>query len=155
SLPHDVSDDASDAFVGGTTITVIVLLSITGALSGERDTPTGRTAAARWLGLRVLLAEDPVFSEQPPGAIAIWDRYLAHGAALGVAHGAVTALPLGAERERQAWSPIGGRWRLVRIRYPRRLPPGYGRHPLQVALIGLVVSAIAAFLLPLSASAAG
>lgn len=95
----------------------------------ERDTPAGREAAARWLGLREMLTQDELFAEQPPAGVAIWDRHLAYGAAVGVAHGAVSALPLGAESDTTAWSPVGGRWRMVHIRYPRYFPPGYGNHP--------------------------
>jgi len=102
-----------------------------------RDTPEGRAAAARWLGLREMLAHNPLFSEHPPAGVAIWGRHLAHGAALGLAHGAVGALPLGAESDDEAWSPVGGRWRVVRVRYPRWTPPGYGRHPAVAVLGGL------------------
>ena len=101
--------------------------------------------AARWLGLRELLEEDPLFAEQPPAAVAIWDHLLAQGTALGVAHGVVQALPLGAESEREAWSSVGGRWRVVRISYPRRNPPGYGRHPALATLLGLLQTGVGSF----------
>lgn len=104
----------------------------------QRDTPAGREAAAKWLGLREMLAENPLFASQPPAGVAIWDRHIAYGAALGVAHGAVRALPLGAESDTTAWSSATGRWRVVRIRYPRRVPPAYGRHPLRAASVGLL-----------------
>ena len=59
---------------------------------------------------RELLAEDPLFGEQPPAAVAIWDRILAHGTALGVAHGVVRSLPLGAlaDTARLDWSVFWG-----------------------------------------------
>jgi hypothetical protein len=107
-------------------------------MADERDTRQGRQVAARWLGLREMLAEDHLFAEQPPAGVAVWDRHIAYGAALGVARGAVTALPLGAESDHEAWSPAGGRWRVVHIRYPERVPPGYGRHPFKVAALGLL-----------------
>jgi Predicted membrane protein (DUF2207) C-terminal domain len=131
---------------GDDPITVIVLLGggaflLLGAfvvlVQGQRDTPAGREAAARWLGLRSSLAEDTVFAEHGPAGVAVWDRHLAYGAALGVAHGAVRELPLGAEGDREAWSSVGGRWRIVGIRYPRWIPPGYGEHPRRVAGAGL------------------
>ena len=122
--------------------TFAVLGSVAWTRSGERDTPEGRASAARWLGLREQLAEDPLFAEQPPAAVAVWDRILAHGTALGVAHGVVQALPLGAESEREAWSPVGGRWRVVRVRYPAWLPPGYGLHPGLALLYGLLLLAV-------------
>jgi hypothetical protein len=126
-----------------------------GSRSGERDTPEGRQAAARWLGLREVLEEDPLFAEQPPAAVAIWDHLLAHGTALGVAHGVVAALPMGTESDTEAWSPFGGRWRVVRVRYPRRLPPGYGLHPGLAVLYGLLHLLITATMLPLAVGVAG
>jgi hypothetical protein len=127
-------------YAGGWTLAILGFVAA--SRSGERDTPEGRAAAARWLGLREQLAEDPLFADQPPAAVAIWDRLLAHGTAMGVAHGVAQALPLGTESERDAWSSVGGRWRRVRIRYPRRVPPGYGTHPALAVLSGLVVLAI-------------
>jgi hypothetical protein len=45
-------------------------------------------------------------------SMAIWDRYLGYGAALGVATAAVHALPMGAEDDHRAWSALedGGGW---------------------------------------------
>ncbi len=106
-------------------------------LGSERNTPAGVDAASRWLGLRRFLAEDPHFDEQPPAAVAIWDRYLSYGAALGVATAAVQGLPLGSESDTEAWSHYGGKWRTVHIDYPKRIPPGWGRPPLLAAAIGL------------------
>ena len=111
-------------------------------------------AASRWLRLRTLLAEDPLFAEHPPAGVAIWDRLLAYGAAMGVAHGAVRALPLGAERDDEAWSSVGGHWRVVRVRYPRFVPPGYGRHPALVAFLGLFQLGLAVLALPAATAAA-
>lgn len=113
----------------------------------QRDTPEGRTAAAKWLGLREMLADDTLFGEQQPAGVAIWDRHIAYGAALGVAHGAVRALPLGAESDTEAWSSVGGRWRVVRIRYPRFVPPGYGRHPFRAFSLGLLQAALFGWIL--------
>ncbi|MDQ4131813.1 MAG: hypothetical protein M3179_01090 [Actinomycetota bacterium] len=45
---------------------------------------------------------------------------------------------MGAESDREAWSSVGGRWRVAQIRYPRFLPPGYGRHPGVVLVVGLL-----------------
>ena len=64
------------------------------------------------------------------------------------------ALPLGAENDRQAWSSVGGRWRVVRVRYPQAIPPGYGRHPALALLLGLVHLAIGLPLVPLARAAA-
>jgi hypothetical protein len=73
---------------------------------------------------------------------------------MGVARGAVRAAAVGAERDDEAWSSVGGHWRIVRIRYPRFVPPGYGRHPALVALLGLFQLALALAALP-AATAAG
>lgn len=134
----DSTDDPVALLIWPTIMTIAALVAVTNMVASERDTPAGRACAARWLGLRSMLAHDPIFQEQPPAGVAIWDRHLAHGAALGLAHGAVRELPLGAENENVAWSPVGGRWRVARIRYPWVWPPGWGLHPLAVAAIGLV-----------------
>lgn len=92
----------------------------------QRHTKAGLSAAARWLGVRRFLREQPGFADLPPSAVAVWGGYLAYGAALGTARSAVRAIPMGAEEDRRAWSAYGGRWRVVRIRYPRVWPPGWG-----------------------------
>ncbi len=140
-------DPAAIPFVAGVGA-FVVLGAVTAKLGGQRDTPEGRRVAARWLGLGEMLGGNPTFADQPPAGVAIWDRHIAYGAALGVSHGAVAALPLGAESEHEAWSPVTGRWRVVRIRYPKRIPPGYGNHPAMVALFAVVRIAACSWLLP-------
>jgi hypothetical protein len=152
TLPRTDDDNPIGAAAGFGVIAVALLVTISTRLRGERDTDAGRLAAARWLGLRTMLADDPTFATQPPAAVAIWDRIIGYGAALGVARGAVAALPLGAESEREAWSAVGGRWRVVRVRYPRRLPPGYGRHPALVAFVGLIFTALGIVVAPATIS---
>jgi Predicted membrane protein (DUF2207) len=152
--PDDSDDDPIGAAIALSLVTAGGLLALVEVVNGQRETPEGRKVAGRWLGLRTLLAEDPLFAEYPPAGVAIWDRLLAYGAAMGVAHGAVHALPLGAERDDEAWSPVGGHWRVVRIRYPRFVPPGYGRHPALVAFLGLFQLALAVLALPAATAAA-
>ena len=125
------------AFLGLTAIGWFPLMSLPHRLRAERETPAGREAAARWLGLREHLEASGGFTEAPPAAVVIWDRFLSYGAALGVAAGAVRALPLGSESDTEAWSHHGGHWRTVHIDYPRRIPPGWGRPPLLATAIGL------------------
>jgi hypothetical protein len=96
----------------------LLLLAILGSFGDQRDTPAGLAAAGRWLGVRAYLAADPTFEELSPAAVATWDRYLAYGAALGVAPAAVRALPMGVADDHRTWSSYGGGWRVVRIRYP-------------------------------------
>lgn len=93
----------------------------------QRDTPTGLEAAGRWRAVQAKLAENPVFAEQPPIAVAVWERLLAYGAALGVAPAAIRPIRMGAEPENRAWSTYGGRWHQVDVRY--RHGPHWGAHP--------------------------
>ena len=116
-----------------------VLMAVPRHLRAERETPEGSVVASRWLGLRAQLAGDDNFAQQPPTAVAIWDRMLSYGAAMGVAPGAVRPLPMGAESETQAWTAYGGRWRLVRVHYPNRFPPGWGRSPGGAIALGLAL----------------
>jgi len=143
TLPRDNTDDdpVGTAIALGVA-TVAVFTVAAGRLRGERDTGDGRAAAARWLGVRTMLADDPTFAVQPPAAVAVWGRLMSYGAAMGVTATAAETLPLGTESERHAWSPVGDRWRPVSIRYPDVLPPGYGRPPLLVAFLGLVAAAL-------------
>ncbi|MGW6705364.1 DUF2207 family protein [Streptomyces sp. NPDC054956] len=96
-------------------------------LTGQRETPAGTAACAHWLGVREWLARDEAYPGLPPAAVAVWDRYLAHGVATGVARSAAAALPLGPRDERRAWSAYGGTWHEVRLRYApapaRRMRP--------------------------------
>jgi hypothetical protein len=103
----------------------------------QRETPAGMEAASRWLGVRAELAENPVFATHSPLQVELWDRLLAYGAALGVASGASRPLPMGVESDTEAWTSYGGRWRRVRVRYPRVWPPGWGADPIVALLLGL------------------
>ena len=103
----------------------------------QRETPEGLAAASRWLGVREELAANEVFRRYSPLTVPLWDRLLAYGAALGVATGASRPLPLGAESATHAWSSHGGRWRPVRVSYPRLWPPGWGLDPTVAMLTGL------------------
>ncbi len=125
------------AFFGLTALAWFPLMAVPHKLRAERDTPAGRDAAARWLGLRDHLEASGGFTDAPPAAVVIWDRFLSYGAALGVAAGAVRALPLGSESDTVAWTSYGGRWHMVKISYPKRIPPGWGRPPLLATVIGL------------------
>ncbi len=112
-------------------------------LRGWRDTPPGAQATARWLGVRDFLRHDESFRETPPAGVVIWDRLLAYGVALGVAHGTDAALPIGPTRNDEGWSPYRGLWRQVRIKYPRRFrygePPGRAAATSVLLLAGVAV----------------
>ena len=103
----------------------------------QRETAEGLAAASRWLGVRAELAENEVFPTHSPLTVELWDRLLAYGAALGVAGGASGPLPMGTESDTDAWSAYGGRWRPVRVVYPRLWPPGWGLDPLIAIVAGM------------------
>jgi hypothetical protein len=103
----------------------------------QRETAAGLEAASHWLGVRAELAENPVFATHSPLQVELWDRLLSYGAALGVASGASGPLPMGAESDAEAWTSYGGRWRRVRVTYPRYWPPGWGADPIVALLLGL------------------
>jgi hypothetical protein len=111
-------NDIGGAFVAGV-IAFAVLAGIVASQRGERDTPAGRTAAARWLGVRAWLRGHEEFADLPPAAVAVWDRYLPYGAAMGVTHTASAVLDLGMGDRTLVWSSYGDRWRRVRVRYPK------------------------------------
>jgi len=152
STSSSSSDNPIGAFIGIAILVWGALIAFFGWLRAERDTPSGLACAGRWLGLQHNLEADGTFPDLPPTAVSIWDRYLAFAVALGVAATTERTFPIGAESDTEAWSSAGGRWRLVRIRYPRRLPPGWGRPPWHVALVGLfgtvVATGFAAYVLP-------
>src|SRR5581483_9327368 len=130
-LPNQSSSKSHDDPVFGFIFLAFIiwagLMAVPRSLRAERDTPEGLATAGRWLGLRAQLSGDDNFARQPPTAVAIWDRLLAYGAAMGVAPGAVRSLPMGAESATHAWTAYGGRWRVVHVHYPNRFPPGWGR----------------------------
>ena len=57
---------------------------------------------------------------------------------------------MGVESDTEAWSAYGGRWRRVRISYPRRWPPGWGADPTLALLVGLAVAVGAGVILYVS-----
>jgi len=117
-------------------VAALAILGWVRARHTQRETPEGLAAASRWLGVRAELEENEVFETQSPLTVALWDRLLAYGAALGVATGAVGPLPMGVESDHRAWSAYGGRWRPVRITYPRVWPIAWGMDPLVALVVG-------------------
>ncbi|MCL6641180.1 MAG: DUF2207 domain-containing protein, partial [Candidatus Rokubacteria bacterium] len=104
----------------------IMLTAFAGRPMGDRDTPAGREVAGRWLGVRDWLRGHEAFADLPPAAVAVWDRYLPYGAALGTTRTASAVIDLGLGDRRRPWSSYGGAWRRVRVRYPR-FGPHYGQ----------------------------
>src|SRR5439155_20434666 len=84
-----------------------------------RDTPAGREVAGRWLGLRAYLRGDESFANLPPSAVAVWDRYLSYGDAVGATRVCSAVIDLGMGNRKRVWSSFGGTWHRVRVRYPK------------------------------------
>jgi hypothetical protein len=93
---------------------------------GERDTAAGREAAAKWLGVRDWLRRTEAFGDLPPSAVAVWDRYLSYGDALGTTRVCAAVIDLGMGNRKRVWSSFGGTWHRVRVRYPG-FWPRYGK----------------------------
>jgi hypothetical protein len=134
--------DAGGGLAVAAGLWVAVLVVGSRVLRGWRDTPAGSAAAARWLGVRDYLRHDDAFRDTPPAGVAIWERLLAYGTALGVAHASAAALPIGPTRDDEGWSPQRGLWREVRIEYPRRF--AYGDSPRRAAIVSFLVLLAAA-----------
>ena len=123
AVAHNVlrgdEEDPWGTVLGVGFISFLVLATLAGRNIGERDTPAGRDVAARWLGVKAWLRGDDAFGELPPSAVAVWDRYLGYGAALGTTRVSSAVIDLGMGNRRRVWSSYGGTWRRVRVRYPR------------------------------------
>ncbi|HEY6798090.1 MAG TPA: hypothetical protein VI248_25720 [Kineosporiaceae bacterium] len=125
-----------------------LLTAVAGRDHGVRGTASGREVAARWLGLREYLKADTSFAALPPSAVAVWDRYLAYGDALGVTHVCSAVIDLGMGNRRRVWSSFGGQWHQVRVRYPGR-SARYGTTLPPLVLVGLGQLVLAYLLLRL------
>jgi len=64
-----------------------ILFGLLGRNRKDRVTAAGRTATAHWLGVAHWLDDNAVFATLPPAAVAIWDRLLAYGVAVGAGTG--------------------------------------------------------------------
>ncbi len=96
-------------------------------------TNEGVTATQRWLAVRRHL-DRAGFGDLAPSAQDVGDRRLAYATAMCVAEGAAVELPLAREDHFRAWSSVGGRARLVRVRYPSRI--GFGAAPYVAIALG-------------------
>ena len=152
---EDTGDKSSEGFDRETWFVVALIawplaMAALRRLRSIRYSASGTGAAARWLGVKRFLEQDEQFGETPPAGVAIWDRLLAYGAALGVATRTVAAIPLEEEDPDVAWSRVGGAWHQVHVEYPTRF--GYGEKPSAVFWTGvlrtLLWGAIAFVLLP-------
>jgi hypothetical protein len=106
-------------------------------LDRARLTKRGRTAARRWRAARAAMSGGH-FSDLPPPAVIVWDRYLGYAAALGLAHDACRGLPMGPDSTNHAWRYTPAGWQRVRVHYPRFARPGWGRRPVVAAVVGFI-----------------
>lgn len=134
--------------LGAGLLTFGALSALAARPAGERHTPAGRDAAARWLGVRDWLRGHERFADLPPAAVTVWNRYLAYGAAVGATHRASAVLDLGLGNRRLVWSSYGGVWHRVRVRYPRGWPR-YGKPLPKLLLWAGAQTVIGGFLLNL------
>ncbi len=112
-------------------VTFALLTGLVGLGRGERDTAGGREVAGRWLGLRAFLRGDESFADLPPAAVAVWDRYLSYGDAVGATRVCSAVIDLGMGDRRRVWSSFGGSWHRVRVSYPHF----WGRYGQRAVLI--------------------
>jgi hypothetical protein len=134
-------------------IGAVVLAGMGNRSIGERDTPGGRDACARWLGVKIWLRNTEEFANLPPAAVTVWNRYLAYGAALGTTRVASQVINLGMGNRRRVWSSQGGVWRQVRVRYPR-FWRRYGRPTRYFVIQGVLVLLVGALLVRIRAGSA-
>jgi hypothetical protein len=129
----------------GFAILTSVVLTYAFTEEAQMVTPSGIASQARWLALRQYLRDDELFPSLPPTAVVVRERYLAYGAALGVAVTAVRAIPMGAESDRWAWSRYSGEWRRVEVSYSGAWPVPWGNSPWRVGLTGAWIGAFGVF----------
>ena len=146
----DVADDdttllgaiAAAVGVAGVVMGGVVVARLAGSIA-QLPTSAGRDAAAGVAALAATLRDDAALGDLPPAGVTLWDRVFAYAAVFGAAPLAVALLPMGAEDDHRAWSRVGGRWRTVHVRYPRALPPAWGKHPLLAVALALLWAAVA------------
>jgi hypothetical protein len=153
-VASEVGADAADddaTLLGAIAAAVAVGTVALGAIAVGRlarslaqlPTDAGRTAADRVAVLAATLRENEAMGDLPPAGVKLWDRVFAYAAVFGATPLAVALLPMGAEDDHRAWSRVGGRWRIVRVRYPRALPPAWGKHPVAALALALLWGAVA------------
>jgi hypothetical protein len=143
-LAHETRTNAEepwDAAFSAGVFAFIVLAGFGLRSPGEKDTAKGREVAGRWLGVRDWLRAHESFADLPPSAVAVWDRYLPYGAALGTTRVSSAVIDMGMGNRKLVWSSFGGAWHRVRVRYPR-FGTRYGATAPQVFLRRVVAVAI-------------
>lgn len=144
--PDDDGGRPVGAAIGAAIFLFAALSAVAGRNLGERDTQAGREAATRWLGVKAWLRGHEAFADLPPASVAVWDRYLAYGAAVGATRATSAAIEMGMGDHTRVWSHFGDVWHRVRVRYPKGWWR-YGRTAPKVIIRGLIVGGIAVLLL--------
>ena len=121
----------------GITIAFGLMVSIDGATGRALLTREGVALGSRWIAEREQVL-DLLPDDLGPAAVTVRGRTLAFAAAVGTAPSVTRGLPRGPDSVRDAWVRRGGIWRRVRLRYPVRLPRGWGRPPLTTILPSFV-----------------
>ena len=96
------------------------VLAVLRSLRSVRYSAAGEAVTARWLGVKRYLQHDQQFGEIAPAGVAVWDRLLAYGAALG-SHAAPR--PRSRSRSRIP-TPRGVAWVATGIRCTSSTRPG-------------------------------
>lgn len=120
--PTNSDDDPWGFIIPAGLFTFAGLTGFASRYVGERDTAAGRAVAERWLGVKAWLRAHDSFADLPPASVAVWDRYVGYGAALGVSRVASAVIDMGMGNRRRVWSSYGGTWHRVRVRYPMSRP---------------------------------
>ena len=120
---------------------------IQGSELDERLSGLGHARALEWRDVARELDESEGFREVRAGGTIVWGEVLAYAAALGIAPQAVADISVRPEGARTLWVRRGGAYEHVDVAYARRWPPGWGRPPWAVTLVGLaaLVGAVAVF----------
>jgi len=127
------------ALAAAVAVVVVVVARIVIGLAtsqAQRPTETGRERATSWMALRAWM-EPRGFEHASSSAARTATRAVGYAAGFGLAQRACDEVPVLPEDDRTAWSNATGRWHVVRVRYPFR--PGYGRHPIVILLVGVVM----------------
>jgi hypothetical protein len=103
-------------FLGfGMLITCVVTISIW--YSVPRRTAAGKAATADWLGVAAWLRAHEAFADLPTASVAVWDRYLAYGTALGTNPVVSDVVDLAVGSSEVLWSTYTGTRRQVHVEY--------------------------------------
>lgn len=106
-------------FVLSPVIALVLMLIAQRHFRIARLTPQGYAAGGYWLGVGRWIAAHEDLADLPPAAVAVWDRYLAYGLALGLNQAADDQLDLRTGRTAEFVSTYVGGPRRVIARYPR------------------------------------